>query len=377
MTSLDARLDALRGPARPEPHNARTLAALTTNPGCARRALLDAAGVNKDDLAVHLGEARPLAKSSLALTRGVLFEQQVKADGCAELLRLLRDVLDLPLPEVSHTDLSAVGSKSGSMNLRHARTRALLAQAANDKPDVRTLLDHPVLRLSVGQHRVYLEPDVIAFQIDGVFHIIEIKSFAIIDGQADGAKVAGATTQAAAYILALRELFTEEGIPPDRVSDSIILVTPHNFSRRATAAVVDARKQLKSLQRQLTRLERIDVLVDQLPSGTTFDLARDINGIPTRDRHQLQAALHTARARYAPRCRNHCDLAYFCRSEAREAGLVDVLGTSVRDDLGSIDIIGTALDLADGTRDPTPDQVDLASALRHAQTIYTRLEGAA
>jgi hypothetical protein len=377
VRSLEARLDALRGPARPESHNARTLAALTTNPGCARRALLDAAGVNKDDLAVHLGEARPLAKSSLALTRGVLFEQQVKADGCAELLRLLRDGLDLPLPEASHTDLSAVGSQDASMSLRHARTRSLIVQAANDKTDTRTLLDHPVLRLTVGEHQVYLEPDVIAFQIDGVFHIIEIKSFAIIDGQADGAKVAGATTQAAAYILALRELFTEEGIERDKVSNSIILVTPHNFSRRATAAVVDARKQLKSLQRQLTRLERIEILVDQLPAGTTFDLARDANGVPTRDRQQLRTALHAARARYAPRCRNHCDLAYFCRSEAREAGLVDVLGTSVRDDLGSIDIIDTALDIADGNRDPAPDQADLAIALRHAHAIHTRLGGAA
>ncbi|MGI3202250.1 hypothetical protein ACRJ4W_35640 [Streptomyces sp. GLT-R25] len=66
VSLLNDRLDALRGPAPAKGHDARTLAALTTNPGCNRRALLDAAGVDKDAIAVHLGKARPLAKSSLA-----------------------------------------------------------------------------------------------------------------------------------------------------------------------------------------------------------------------------------------------------------------------------------------------------------------------
>ena len=32
----------------------------------------------------------------------------------------------------------------------------------------------------------YLEPDLVAFQLGGQFHVVEIKSFAVIDGQADG-----------------------------------------------------------------------------------------------------------------------------------------------------------------------------------------------
>ena len=43
----DARLDRLRGPVAPRRHNARTIAALTGNPGCTRRAVLDGAGVDK------------------------------------------------------------------------------------------------------------------------------------------------------------------------------------------------------------------------------------------------------------------------------------------------------------------------------------------
>ena len=49
--SATARLDALRGPVPPRSHDARTIAALTVNPGCSRRAVLDAAGVDKRKLA--------------------------------------------------------------------------------------------------------------------------------------------------------------------------------------------------------------------------------------------------------------------------------------------------------------------------------------
>src|SRR5438270_10649604 len=45
--SIGDRLAELRGPVPPRHHDARTIAALTANPGCARRAVLDAAGVDK------------------------------------------------------------------------------------------------------------------------------------------------------------------------------------------------------------------------------------------------------------------------------------------------------------------------------------------
>lgn len=377
MSLLNDRLAALRGLAPAKGHDARTLAALTTNPGCNRRALLDAAGVDKDAIAVHLGKPRPLAKSSLALKSGAIFEHQVKADGGAELLRLLRDVLDLPLPEAAHTDLAAVGTQDASCQVRHTYTRTAILEAIRSTSPNRTLLDHPILQLTVAGHPVYLEPDMVAFQINGVFHIIEIKSFAVVDGQADPTKVAAAVTQAAAYILALRELLEKEGIDKDKVSDHVILVTPRNFTRRPTASLVDARKKVASLTRQLSRLTRIEPLLDALPPHTTFDLALDQDKRPTRDHKALTEALQNVDARYTPTCRHFCDLAYFCRSEAREKGSIDVLGTAVRDDLGSTDHITTALRLADGSRAPAPDQTDLATALQHAHAVRSQLRESA
>lgn len=377
MSLLNDRLDALRGPIPAKGHDARTLAALTTNPGCSRRALLDAAGVDKDAIAVHLGKPRPLAKSSLALRSGAIFEQQVKADGGAELVRLLREVLGLPLPEAAHTDLANVGTQDASPQVRHAYTRTAILEAVRSTGPIRTLLDHPILQLTVAGHPVYLEPDVVAFQIDGVFHIIEIKSFAVIDGQADPAKVAAAVTQAAAYILALRELLEKEGIDRDRVSNDVILVMPRNFGRRPTASKVNAQKKVSALTRQLNRLTRVESLLDALPPRTTFDLALDQYKRPTRDPKELTAALQATTTRYTPACRHFCDLAYVCRSEARDEGLIDVLGSDIRDDLGGVDHISTALRLADGTRTPAADQADLAAALQHAHAVRTQLRESA
>lgn len=184
--------------------------------------------------------------------------------------------------------------------MRCTHTRNAVLEAVRSTSPARTLLDHPILQLTVAGYPVYLEPDVVAFQIDGVFHIIEIKSFAVVDQQASGAKVAAAVTQAAAYVLALRELLGKEGIGGNRVSHDVILVTPRNFTRRPTASVVDARKKIAALTRQLNRLTRVEPLLDALPADTTFDLVLDQDKRPTRDPKELTAALQATTTRYTP-----------------------------------------------------------------------------
>jgi hypothetical protein len=375
---LDDRLDALRGNAEPRTYTARTVAALTTNPGCGRRAVLDAAGVDKTMIAAHMGAPSRFGMSPFALARGNAFEAQVKANGCAELLRLLREKLSLPIPEVAYISLDTVGDVSDNA-VRYRRTRAEVlraARAAADEP--RTMFDHAMLRLRVGGHDVYLEPDVIAVKVGGQFHVIEIKSFAVIDGQADGEHVAAATKQGAVYIIALRALLAEAGLdedPEELVSPNLILVTPENFAFRATATLIDARKQVGVVRRQLSRMTRIEALLDTLPPELSFDLALDADGAPTRPANELVSAVGSLDSRYQPTCLNTCELAGFCRDEARELGSVDLLGPSVREDLGGLDIIGTALDLAAGSRTPSTDQADVTEALRHAAGLYDELLG--
>ncbi|MFE9694802.1 hypothetical protein [Micromonospora sp. NPDC005806] len=352
MTDTAHRLAEIRGDVPPRRHNARTIAALTGNPGCTRRALLDSAGVDKPKLAERIGFPARFGQSRFAISRGNAFEAQVKADGGAELLRLVAERLGVPVPAAaSWADLGG----ADDLPDRQERSRAALTAAG----DGAALFDHPLLGLQVAGRRVHLEPDLVAARLGGRFHVVEIKSFPVIDGQADPAKVSAAAIQSAAYVLALRELLAAEGQDPDLVSPEVVLVCPADFANRPVASLVDVRRQLLVLRRQLDRMARIDDLLATVPADFTADLAAD--------RATLTAALSTVAARYAPECLAACELAYFCRDEAR--GHTAALGRPVREALGGVAEVDEALALAEGERAPEPEQAEAAALLRAAARL--------
>ena len=184
-----------------------------------------------------------------------------------------------------------------------------------------------------------------------------------MDGQADSAKVSAAAVQAAVYVLALRRLLAELGHDPGLVSHDVVLVCTENFSLQPAAVVLDVRKQLSTLQRQLTRLEAVSSLAAELPATVSFDLA-----LPGAD---LVAALAHVEARYAPECLSACELAVYCRHEA--AGSTAALGRPVRDALGGVDTVAEALALAAGTATPTEDQAEAAALLQAAARLRAEL----
>ncbi|MFC7531320.1 hypothetical protein [Actinoplanes sp. GCM10030250] len=339
------KLDQLRGPGRAKRHNARTIAALTGNPGCSRRAVLDAAGVDKVKLAERIGFPGSFGQSRFALSRGNAFEAMLKADGCA----LLRSVLGAG--SLDYQDLGA--DSDDTLGDRHDRTVKMLAGARA------ALIDHPLLTLGVAGQTVFLEPDLIAFANQGRLQVVEIKSFAIVDGQADSAKVSAAAVQAAVYVLALRGLLERLGQDPALVSHEVVLVCPENFSLNPVAVTLDVRKQLATLRRQLSRLASVTALIDSLPDGVTFDLALGPE--------ELTAALGHVEPRYAPECLSTCELSVFCRDEA--SGSTAVLGRTVREALGGIESVGEVLALADGSREPTEEQAEAAALLRAAARL--------
>jgi hypothetical protein len=373
VNGTEARLARIRGRIVAKTHNARTIAALASNPGCARRAIMDAAGVDKQRIAAYAGFAAPFGQSRFALARGNAFEAQVKADGAAQLLTLLREHLNLPIPQAHYDDLTEVGGNA-SLDLRHARTKTLLARAATSQGDAGTMFDHPLLRLQVGGRYAFLEPDLVAFQLHGRFHVVEIKSFAIIDGQADGDKVAAAAIQSAVYVLALRDALAGQHIAPETVSDETILVCPRDFSNQPVATSLDVRKQLTVLHRQLARMDRIDDLLELLPPRLTFDLDPDDSGVPRRSPADLASAIRQVDARYAPECLSTCEMCFFCRDEAR--GCTAALGREVREGLGGVEHVATALRLAGGAEAPAADLAEAAGLLRRAAWLRTGILGA-
>ncbi|WP_425428357.1 hypothetical protein [Streptomyces violens] len=390
---LRARLAELRGPGvPPRPLDARALAALAANPGCRRRALLDGAGVDKAALARALGSPAPFGQSQFAIARGHSFEARVKADGGAELIRLAAEHLgggtEAPEPGAAATpDLSAAGPQG-----RAARTALALREAA--ARGGWTLLDHPMLALDVAGSPAYLEPDAVVVRPDGVWSVIEIKSFPMIDGTADTAKVGAAARQSAVYALALEQVaeqvarHTPEGAEhAPRVGDRALLVCPKDFSNLPAAAPVDLRKQLATTRRQLARLTRVDELAAALPEDTTFDLRLADDGkTATRPAEELAEAVESVGAAYAPECLAACELAFHCRGRAREAGLVESLGRGVRGELGGLRTVGEVLAAASGNGERTPpdpastyatDADPAAEALRRAAALRAEALAAA
>jgi len=363
---MDARLARLRGPVAPKRHNARTIAALTGNPGCARRAVLDAAGVDKEALARGVGFPARFGQSPFAIARGNAFEAMVKADGCAELLRLLRGVLGDDLTAARYTDLDPADGAEDP-DLRHAESRTALTAAGAEA----ALYDHPLLRIRLAGRDVYLEPDLVALRHHGRYHVVEVKSFPVIDGRADPAKVAAAAIQAAVYVLALRDLLGR----PEAVSHEIVLVCPENFSNRPVAVTVDVRRQLTVLAHQIGRLVRVESILADLPDGLSLDLRADATGTPTRPAAELAAALAAIGARYTPGCLSACELGFFCRSESGSS--TAALGVSVREDLGGVETVDEALALAEATCTAGADRAEVADLLRTVARVYAEAAGTA
>ncbi len=405
--------------------DARALAALAANPGCRRRALLDGAGVDKGALAQALGAPANFGQSQFAHQRGNSFEARVKADGGADLVRLLherlRDGTEPPGPgAVATPDLTAPGPQG-----RTARTVLALREAT--EAGRWALLDHPMVSLDVAGSPAFLEPDAVVVHPDGSWTVVEIKSFPMVDGSADPAKVGAAARQSAVYALALERVASMIGEPPEdgddatmtpsaagpantagaagtadpagatalegpaasagpapargRVRHQVLLVCPKDFSNLPTAEMVDVRKQLAVTRRQLDRLTRIEEIAAALPEGTTFDLRLTDDGrTPTRPLEELTAAVDAVDAAYAPECLSACELAAHCRTRSRGAGLVEALGRGVRGELGGLTTVDAVLTAAmerpaddAPTGDPAVDALRRAAALR-AEALASRPE---
>ncbi|MGW1910716.1 hypothetical protein ACWCQS_08290 [Streptomyces sp. NPDC002076] len=354
---LRHRLAELRGPDVPaKTLDARALAALAANPGCERRAILDGAGVDKARLASALGAPSGFGQSQFALTRGNAFEAKVKADGGAELLRLAHARLDPgaePPEGAAVPDLTAHGPEG-----RAARTALALREAT--QAGGWTLLDHPMLALDVAGSLAFLEPDAVVVHPDGSWSVVEIKSFPMLDGSADPAKVGAAARQAAVYVLALENVAARLD-PAPVVRHRILLVCPKDFSNLPAASAVDVRKQRAVTARQLARLTRIEEIAETLPEGTCF--------APDRSAEELTAAVAAVPATYAPECLSACELAFHCRERSREEGAVTRLGRPLRAELGGLTTVEDVLAAARGeSGDPADPAV---VALRRAAALRT------
>ncbi|WP_371100887.1 hypothetical protein [Streptomyces sp. PU_AKi4] len=354
-----SRLTTLRGPRPPQAYTARKITALTANPACSRRAVLDAAGIDKAFLAQRLGHEPRFGRSPFAMAREQAFEALVKWGGYAELIRLLREHLTVPVAEAGVTDLSDVGGDT-ALARRASETLGLLARLASGS-DERLILDRPLLTLEVAGQTAYLEPQAMTHRVGGKFYVVEIRSFPAIDGQANPTAVAQTAKQAAVSVLALYRAFGRLGLDPAQIAHEFLLICPKDFSNRPYGSLVDLRQELDALRFQLTRLRRADDLVSALPPSATLDI--------DRDEDELNATVGVLDASYTPDCLSFCEMARYCRDEATACASPARLGGTVRNALPGVDSTRTALAYLEGVHAPGPAETAAIDHLRAAERL--------
>lgn len=365
---VTAALAAFRGPLPMKPPNARTLAAIRSNPACSARRVLDAAGVDKAALAARLGRPVPEEQSKFALQRGNRFERLVKEDNYAELIRLLREwgypveaVRVLPL-----RDLYPINSRNPQIALRKRalETKNAIIAMAQGKSDAPNLIDGGALQWDFGGAIARLEADGIAWRIGDKIHVVEIKSFPVVDGRADPDKVGGAAWQTAVYVAALVDLLEAEGLDPSIVSTDVLLICAKNTSLVPTLVTVDVSRRERQLRRMLARRETIPSILAALPPGVTLDT----EGMTDQEAAEHVAiVLDTLGTSYNPSCLAACPLALHCRDTARASGSPACLGL----DLGSVRSLDRALELASGAP-PDTTEADIAEHLLRAAQLLRR-----
>lgn len=358
--------------------SARSTAALLSNPGCERRAVLDAARVDLAGLAKRLGAPTQFGQSPFAIGQGNRFEQRIKEDDYAALATAINDLLGLfeGVDHLRSVNLERIGNLWGTdlVKARAERTADVLEAIATGAKDAPHVVDHGVTTLDVGGNTVYLEQDALAFRDGDRLRVCEIKGFPIIDGTASPAKVGAAARQTAVYVASIQDSLHARGFDPDLVSPEVILVCPKNFSITPIAVLVDVDREVRALRRQLRRRAGIDSITDHVIKVAKGD-GQDLEALTSAaaatkatSKAGKQAALDVVDQlpyRYAPECLSNCDLARHCRSCSEVADDPGRLGGDVAALLGGIGTVGEAIDLLEGQQ-PDPDQVEVAELLRAA-----------
>ena len=256
-----------------------------------------------------------------------------------------------------------------ALRARAQETEKVLASIARGDPDAPHLVDHPVLVFEIGGTSAFLEPDALAFRVGTKLELVEIKSYPVIDGQADPGKLASTGGQAAVYLLALRATLRRLGLDPDLLTPSVILVAPRNFGRSPTAHRVPLKKKMMALERVLGAVPTTDALLNhiKLPKDFTFDV--DPKGQKGNDtvKAELARAVRCLPMLYVPECLAACDMAKYCRQQAIDDDDPARLGRVARDSLAGVPTLRDALRLATkGTRSGEEDLQDVADTLQSA-----------
>ena len=307
----------------------------------------------------------------LAIKRGRLFEEILKKDDYAELLNLLYEqdaalgafgadarvarLRDLPLP----------AGRSG-LEVRAEATRRELAKIARRDWDAPTLIDGAVIRARIGRDIAYFEADGLAAASNGALHVVEAKSFPLIDGRCDPLKLGAACAQAGLYAALVRAQLLEDRLPAQTVSDTGFIVLPKNTRLgRPVLLRQNLSFHIRRAERLLSRAH-LDAAVVKRIDGRSFPA----EGAGAAERIEgLSHLMDQAGTHYRPECFEHCAAAKLCRERAYHAGRLAVLGDQASREMSGVETFDRALELAAGA-DPLERERESARQLVRARKLY-------
>lgn len=202
------------------PLTPRSVAGLLATPGCERRSTLVAAGVDLDSLS-----AKPPGQSPFALARSAQFQSRV-IKGYAHLSGLISE----------HLGVAVEGMKSSDLATALADTTSTV---------------HTVNGVSLPWEGSTVELGDLLL-VSGVrVHLIGVRTYAMVGGQADPAKVAATSRELAVQIVALRDSLGD----PDRLATRTLLILPRNYGLSLAGAVLDVAPQVARVRLLRKRLE--------------------------------------------------------------------------------------------------------------------------
>jgi hypothetical protein len=330
--------------------------------------VLDAVSIDLNKTAELLGAPPKFGQSPFALGQGNRFERRVKADNYALLVEVLRRDVEYDLPdELKTLPTTGAGAAPGqaALDARVQQTKDALARIAAGDADAPNVIDHGVTILHVGDTKIYLEQDALAFKLGNKIQICEIKGFPIVDGSAEPEKVGAAARQSAVYLASLQDTLEELGADPDLVSHDVVLICTRNYGIQPTAHMVNVTRELRALRRQLQRKDRVADLLQDL---TVDELLVKLSELKEDDlESRAQVLVSSLPTNFVPRCISDCDMARVCRSESESSGDPGRLGSEVDNLVAGIGDIRIARDIAEGA-DPPENGVEVGIVLRRAKS---------
>jgi hypothetical protein len=346
------------------------LAGFANHGHCPTASLAFAEGYDLDRVLQGTAYADPFGQSEFMFERGRMFERLVKQDAgdghCryGPLLDLLREHLGFDTPDARIVNLrQELGS---DMEARARRTRRLLREMAEGREGFANIVDGAVLQATVAGHLANYEADGLAFRLGGSLRVIEVKSFPVVDGQADPVALAAALDQGGLYIHLVRLALEAEGLDPALVSDDLVLITPRNVGLTPTL-------HKRGVGPRIERIRRLLVAVPGHAPTPSGGQARFATVAPRRGRsaeERIDAALSICDDignDYGPACQG-CGLYRLCRDRAFRLGAPALAGHGVARELAGIASLDRAAELADGAL-PTPLETAAAGALRRAADL--------